>query len=74
MRQYEVNLVGRAHKSYTVVAEGQVDAEEKARQEAFLDDIEDVEEILDITRIVGDPHEDDDDYEWSDEEEGDEDE
>lgn len=63
MRQYEVNLVGRAHKTYFIVAEGQVEAEEKARQEAFLDDIEDIEEVLEVTRIAGEPHEDDDDYE-----------
>jgi hypothetical protein len=73
MRQYEVNLVGRVYKTYLIVADGQVDAEEKARQEAFLDDFEDIEEVLDITRVAGEPHEDDDDYEEPEEDEDEDD-
>lgn len=73
MRQYEVSLVGRVAKSYLIVAEGQVDAEEKARQEAFLDDFDDIEEVIGITRVAGEPHEDDDDYEQPEEEEDEDD-
>jgi len=73
MRQYEVSIIGRVHKTYTVAAEGQVDAEEKARQEAFFDEFEDIEEVLHITRVAGEPHEDDDDYEPPEEDDEEED-
>lgn len=61
-RTYEVLVVYRVEKAFTVEAEGQVAAENEARTQVFFEG-GDVEEVLSIERLTGDPYPDDDDYE-----------